>query len=77
MTSIEDIELGALSEFGQLKKKIERGEWITMDLVWLDQTNPNEEGRQKSDRNGSGSQIGGGEDGRDTVQNIGVEPSCR
>ena len=42
--------------------------------VWVDWPIPKEEGRQKSDRNGSGSWIGGRVGGKDTIQNIGVDP---
>ena len=28
-TSLEDVEMGALAEFGELQRRLERGEWIT------------------------------------------------
>ena len=28
-SSIKDVELGSLAEFGGLKKKVDRGEWLT------------------------------------------------
>ena len=36
MTAIDNVESGALAEFGGLKKKVERGEWLTSTPVWLD-----------------------------------------
>ena len=35
-TAIEDVELGALAEFGGIHKKLEREEWLTSTLVWVD-----------------------------------------
>ena len=32
-TSIKDVESGTLAEFGELQKKVERGEWITTTPV--------------------------------------------
>ena len=40
--SIEYVELGELTEFGQLQKKIERGGWVTTTLVWVDRSTPKE-----------------------------------
>ena len=42
--SIEDVELGALADFGQIEKKIEIGEWLKTTLVWVDRPTPKEEG---------------------------------
>ena len=35
-TAIEDVESGDLAEFGGIQKKVERGEWLTLALVWVD-----------------------------------------
>ena len=37
-TTIEDVDSGALAEFGGLQKKVERGEWLTSTPVWVDRT---------------------------------------
>ena len=34
--TIEDVESGALVEFGGLQKKVERGEWLTKTPVLMD-----------------------------------------
>ena len=39
-TSIEDVESGALTEFGGLQNKVERGEWLTKMTRWVDQPTP-------------------------------------
>ena len=39
-TPIEDVELGALAEFGGLQNKIERGEWSTPMPEWIYRTTP-------------------------------------
>ena len=51
-TAIEEVESGALVEFGGLQKRAEIGEWLTLMLVWVDQPSLKEEGRRKSDGNG-------------------------
>ena len=73
-TSIKDVELGAPAEFGKLKKKLERGDYITTTPVWVDRPTPKEEGRRKSDGHGSRYRMSCGGGGRDSVHNIGVEP---
>ena len=35
-TSIEEVESGALEEFRGLQNRVERGEWMTSLLVWVD-----------------------------------------
>ena len=35
-TTIEDVESGALADFGGLQNKVDRGEWLTSTLVWVD-----------------------------------------
>ena len=40
MTSIKDVESGALEEFGELKKEVERGEWSTTAPGLLDRPTP-------------------------------------
>ena len=76
-TSIKDVELGALAEFGGLELKVERGEWLTITAVWVDRTTPKEERRWKPDGHGSGSRLSGGGGGQDSVHNIGVDPHLR
>ena len=66
-TSIEDMDLGALAEFGKLHKKMERGEWLKMTWLWVDRPTPKDKGQRKTDGNRSGYCIGGGGCGRDTV----------
>ena len=34
--AIEDVELGAMSEFGGIQKKVERGDWLTLTPVWVE-----------------------------------------
>ena len=59
-TNIEDVESGALAEFGGLQKKVDRGEWLTSTPGWVDRIAPKEEGRQESYRHGIGSRRSGG-----------------
>ena len=39
-TSIEDVELGALAEFGGLQKKVERRDWLKTTPGWVDRPAP-------------------------------------
>ena len=73
-TSIEDVESGALAEFGGLHKKVERGEWLTLTLVWVDCLAPKKDGHRKSDGHGIGSRPSCGWGGRDVVFNNGLYP---
>ena len=75
--AIEDMDLGSLKEFGGIQKKVDRGEWLTSTLGWVDWTAPKEEGRWKSDRNGIRSRPSGGGGGRDAVFNNGVDLHLR
>ena len=50
-TSIEEVESGALEEFREIQKRVERGEWLTLTPVWVERPAPKEEGRRKSDGN--------------------------
>ena len=36
MTSTEEVELGALVEFGGIQKKVYRVEWLTLTPGWMD-----------------------------------------
>ena len=72
-TYIEDMESGALAEFGGLQKKVERGEWLMTTLGWVNWPIPKEEGRRKTDGHGRGARLSGGGAGRDTAHNIGVD----
>ena len=67
--AIQDVESGALAEFGGLQKKVERGEWLTSTSVWVDRSVQKEEGRQKYDGHGMGARPSGGGGGRDAVFN--------
>ena len=73
-TAIEEVESGALAEFGGLQKRVERGEWLTSTPVCVERPAPKEEGRQKSDGNGLGARKSGGGGGGGTVFNHGVDP---
>ena len=59
-TYIEDMESGALAEFGGLQKKVERGEWLMTTLGWVNWPIPKEEGRRKTDGHGRGARLSGG-----------------
>ena len=76
-TAIEDMELGALTEFVGLQKKVERGEWLTSTPVWLYSPAQKEEGRRKYDEHGMRARPSGGGGGRDTVFNHGVNLQLR
>ena len=52
-TAIEDVESGALAEFGGLQKNVDIGEWLTSTPGWVGWPAPKEEGLQKSDGHGS------------------------
>ena len=39
---IEDIESVTLVEFSSLYKRIERGEWLMMNPVWVERPSPKE-----------------------------------
>ena len=58
--AIEDMYLGALTEFRGLQKKVDRGEWLTSTPGWVNCPAPKEEGRQKYDGHGIGSRPCGG-----------------
>ena len=73
-TAIEDVDLGGLAEFGGLQKKVERGDWLTLKLVWVDRPAQKEKVRRKSDRHGIGAKPIGRVGGRDAVFNPGVYP---
>ena len=76
-TYIKDMKSGALAEFGGLQKKVERGDWFTTTLGWVDPPTPREEGKRKSEKHGSGSSLSGGGGGQDTVHSIVVDPQLR
>ena len=76
-TAIEDVESGALAEFGGLQKKVERGEWLTLTPVWVERPAQKEEVRRKSYGNGFGARPIGGGGGRDTIFNHGIDPQLR
>ena len=69
--------MGALTEFGGINKKLERGEWLTSTPGWVDRPAPKEEGQRKSDGHGIGARKSSGVGGRDVVFNNGVDPHLR
>ena len=71
------MESGALSEFGGLQKKVERGEWLTLTPVWVERPAQKGEGRRKSDRNGFGAMPSGGGGRRNTIFNYRIDPQLR
>ena len=77
LTAIEEVESGALAEFGGLQKKVERGECLTLTPVWMEQPAPKEEGRRKSDGNVFGARQSGGGGGGGTIFNHGVDTQLR
>ena len=76
-TSTEDVESGALKEFGWILKKVEIGYWITMMLVWVDRPTPKGKGRRKLDGHGSGYRMRVSRGGKNLVHNIGVNPQLQ
>ena len=76
-TAIEEVESGALAEFGGLQNKVERGEWITSTPVWVEWPAPKEEKRWKSDGIGLGSRQSSGGGGGGTIFKHGVNPQLR
>ena len=53
-TAIKEVESGALEEFRGIQKRVERGKWMKSMPVWVEQPEPQEEGRRKSEGNGNG-----------------------
>ena len=76
-SEIEEVESGALAEFGGLQKKVERGEWLTLMPVWVERPAKKEEGRKKSDGNGFGARQSGGGGGSDAIFNHRIDPQLR
>ena len=76
-TATEEVDSGALSEFGGLQKKVERGEWPTLTPLWVERSAPKEEGHRKSDGNGLGARQSGRGGRGGTVFNHGVDPQLR
>ena len=68
-TNLEEVEPGALTEFGGIQKKAEKGEWLTSTLVWVARPAQKEEGRRKSDGNCMGENPSGEGGGKDAVFN--------
>ena len=54
-----------MEEFHGIQKRVERGEWMTSMLVWVERIALREEGRQKLEGNGNG------------ARNHGVDPQLR
>ena len=54
------MESVALKELGSLQKRVERGEWLTSTLGWVDWPDPKEEGLRKPDGHGIGARPSGG-----------------
>ena len=76
-TVIEDVELGALAEFGEIQKKAERGEWLNSTPVWVDRPAQKEEGLSKFDRNGMGASPSGRGGRRNAIFNHGTDLQLR
>ena len=72
-TAIEDVELGALEEFGGIQKKVEIGEWLTLTPLWVERPAQKEEGCQESDGNGFGEIPSDGGGGCDEIFNHGID----
>ena len=64
-TFIEELESVTLEEFRGLHKRLEIGKWMTYMPVWIERPAPWEEGRRKSEGNGTG------------AHNHGVDPQLR
>ena len=69
--------MGAITEFGGIQKKAERGEWLILTPVRVDMPAKKEEGCRKYYGHGMGARPSGGGGGRDTVFNQGVDPKLR
>ena len=76
ITEIEEVELGALTEFGGIQKMVERGEWLTSTPVWVEQPAPKEEGHRKLDENGLGAGKAVGDTGEAKYSTTGSIHSC-
>ena len=76
-TAMEDVQSGALAEFGGLQKKVERGEWLTLTSVWVDRPAQKEEGRRKLDGHSMGARPSDGGGKQDAVFNHGIYPQLR
>ena len=63
--AIEDVDSGVLEDFRGLKKRVERGGWMTSMPEWKERPAPREEGRRKSEGTGNG------------ARNHGVDPQLR
>ena len=48
ITCLYDVEKGALSDFGDLHRRVERGEWITSTPIWVEFPIDKEDRRRKS-----------------------------
>ena len=46
-TSLEEVETRALADFGELQKRVERGEWITTPSAWVEIPEKNNDGRKR------------------------------
>ena len=77
MPAIEDVESGALTEFGGLQKWVERGECLTSTPGWVNRPAPKDEGHRKSSGHGIGSSQSDGGGGREAVFNNRVKPQLR
>ena len=59
-TSLEDVETGALAEFGELQKRVERGEWTTTPSDWVDMPVQKNDGRRILESGGGAGRSGSG-----------------
>ena len=77
MPAIEDVESGALAEFGGFQKWVERGECLTSTPGWVNRPAPKDEGHRKSSGHGIGSSQSDGGGGQEAVFNNRVDPQLQ
>ena len=77
MNAIEDMELGALAEFGSLKKRVDRREWLALTPKWVGWPAPKGEGCQKFDGHGIGARPSFRGCGQEAVFNNRVNPQLQ
>ena len=76
-TEIEEVESGALADFGGLQKKVERGEGLASTPVRVERPAHKEEGLRKLGGNGFGARQSGGGGRGGTIFNHGIDPQLR
>ena len=82
-TLLEEVETGALVEFGELKRGVERGDWITTPPTWAELPAQKNNARRNSESVSGSDRCGLGGDGlghqrkRDAERNPEMEPCMR